>query len=372
MTYPVSTGLRAALDGSHKPVSRLVALYPDRTERQVWDSSSGLLLPGSAIRDRRREVRGTFSGGLADLTGSLAPRVPGDLFATGSLIRVERGALLGATAAYVPLFTGVVTSARPTMSGQMAIAAEDRLSLAQQSFGEVVTLDPALRGWEAVYAILYPVLGGDALQWMLDDGGRTLGIVRAYAEDDDRLASAMTIARDLACELYSDRMGATIMRPVPDPTSLPTARTYQRVPGVAMLLDLERELSGTPYNRSVAVSERTDGPTFRGVAEVTDPASPLHRDRLGYVRTTFLRSAQIATPDQAAAVARTQLWDRGLYEVSIGAVVIPDPTIDEGDVSLFVEPIAGANDRQLLDSVTYPLLQGTMSLSSRRVRALFA
>lgn len=377
----VSPELRAALDGSHGPIARLVALNPDHSERDAWQAGpEAIVMSGSVTCDRLREIRRELSLELLNTTGSLSPKVLGDPFHPGSLVRFERGA----NGIYVPLFTGVITDASPSMAGGMGISAQDRFSLLQQQFGEVVVLEAGERVGDALRRIMEPVLGTAGPAWQWADAGRTIPATRATAEDDDRLAVCMAIAADAALELVSGRLGEPILRPRPDATSLPVSRSFEtrrvvtlaeqeqaRRDGVSSLMSLDRGVAARPYNRHLVIGEPLDGPVVRGMAQVTDPDSPLW---IGYGirQAPIRRSAAISRQDVADAAAKAELPDLALREESIGAVVLPDPTLDEGDVCSFVEPISGTDAREMLDRLTIPATLGTMSLTARRVSSLFA
>lgn len=374
--------LRAALDASHEPVARLSALWPDFSVRETWEGRLGadgtpakgaILLGGTAPCDRTKEVRRSASLELSDATGSLSPRVLGDLFHPDSLIRVERGVRIAGQVVYVTLFTGPVTVAVSDMDGKLSVSADDVLSRAQQQLGEVVVLDAEMPGEAAIERLLRSRLGYAGPAWSLDAGGRSIGTVRSFGEDDDALASAMAIARDLACELLAYRNGEVILRPVEDPTARPADRSHVIAPGVADMLSLERTISATPHNRAVVIAERTDGPVLRGVAEVTDPAHPLHPYNLGRIRQAPIRrTSQITRQDVANAAARVDLYALALRQLGVGSVTLPDPTVDEGHVHEFTEERTGTTGRWLLDTVTQPVLMGSTGLSARRAESLFA
>lgn len=372
--YVTSTELAAELrTGSHQPVSRLVALWPDRSEREVWEGTdTRIILSGSVTADRKREIRRQASFELANPTGSLSPRSLGDLFFTGSLVKLERGCLLGGTPFYVPLATLDVLDARPGMDGRLTVTANGLIGRAQQQFGEAVTLDGEMLVGEAIYLVLSPVLGTDLAYYSFDDGGRTLGVSRACAEDDERLAVAMSIARDAGCELYDYRNGEVILRPVTDPTTQVVARAYLQEPGVAAMLTLERAVSATPYNRAIVVGQPLDGPVVRGVAEVTDPTSPLHSSTIGLRQAPIRRTAQITRQDVANDAAMSDLIAAALVQEAVGGAAIPDPLLDERDLVSFTEAISGTDADYVLGSVTIPLVTGSMPLAGVRSYSLFA
>jgi hypothetical protein len=369
--YDVGTALRTALDGDHVPCARIVSLDASGAVRRVWEGTQRVILPGSSVTyDRTREVRRTASLQLANPDGSLSPQEPGDYFFEEERIRVERGAVLNGTPTYIPLFTGHVSSFDTSMAGLLSVSGEDPLASCQQPLGDVLTLAATLTLEDAIRTLLEPVLG-DGSAWELDSDGATLGSVRTYAEDSDRLGAAMSLAADFACELYADRLGIPVLRLVPDPSLAPTVRTYVLAAGTSTLLDLRRSYGTRPYNRVIVIGEAPDRDVVRGQADVTDTASPIHVDRIGLRVAPIFRSAQIVDQGQANAVAQMLLIRYALYQDSIGTTVVPDPSIDEGDVVQEVELVSGTDDRYWLSQVTHPVVQGSQSLSGPKALPLF-
>ncbi len=370
----VEPELAAVLSGGHHPISRVVSLWPDHSERAAWESGpDAVLRSGTVGCDLTRDVRRLANLGLANADGALTPYGLGDPLFVGSLIRIERGARIGLADYYAPMFTGYVTSFRATMRGDLAVSAADRLSLAAQDFGEVVTIQGGTGVASAVYRILSPALGaGDGSLWVLDDGSRTVGYTRTFAEDDKRLDAARSIALEAGCELFAYRNGEIVLRPLADPNTVAVTATHDRDPATSDILDLTRAGSAELYNAVVVIGERLTGPVLRARAAVTDPSHPLHPGRLGYTRTYSYRSAAIATQDQANAIAVALLFQLAVFEEAVDSGVVPDLRTDEGDLNLFVEPNTGTNNRYRLTTVSLPVVEGTMSLSSRRIESFFA
>jgi hypothetical protein len=372
--YDAGSAFAAAIVGRHVPRARLTALDDDGSIREVWEDRSAVLLDGTAGYDRTRHVRRACAISLANPTGSLSPQRPGDLFFGGARLLIERGVVVGRGVAWAPTFSGIVTSFRAGMDGRLDVAGEDPFALLAQPMGDVVSIEDGMRASDAIAQLWEPVLEplvGAASGWTLDDAGRVVAR-RSWTEDDERLRAGVELMADLGLEVFADRRGVPVLRPIPDPTTATTVRTFRQVAGEASMVDLSRSGSSRPYNRSIAISESPDRDDFRGVAEVTDPSSPVHRDRIGLQTGPIHRSAQM--PDQAAtnAVALARLVEFALYQDAVGGSAIPDPTLDEGDVVTFVDPVSGANDRYRLDRVTHPVTQGAMALEATKVLPLFS
>jgi hypothetical protein len=367
----VDAAVLAAIRGSHEVFSRVSALDADGAAVRTWEGSSALVLDGSCSRDRTRMVRGYGDIIVMNTDGSLSPQLATDLFATGNPFRIERGVILDGARLATTLGTLVVTRFDAGMDGRLAISGEDRLTLLAQPFGDQTTVDGALTAEDALRMLWQPVLG-DGSGWELDGGGRTVGVTQVLAESDDRLAATVQLMADLGLEVFADRTGNVVMRPIPDPTTQAIVHTFARLPGQAAALDLTRSGDRLPYNRSVVIVTRPDGSVFRAVADVTDPESPIHADRIGLRVGPIYDSSQI--PDQASAneVATSRLIAFSLFQDSIGSSMLVDETLDESDVVAVDEPIAGADDSYRIEAITWPLTTGPMQLSLSRVVPLFA
>lgn len=368
--YALDAMLSAVLEGRYSPCARFSFLAPDRTVLAVYEASGSILLGGNVTFDRTRAGRRSGTVELANPDGALSPQGPEDLAFPGNLVRVERGAVIDGGRAYALIATLSIASFGATMAGRLSLPLEDVLAPLAQPFGEVLTVSTGMTAADLVRLAWEPVLG-DPSGWDLDDGGRTVA-ARTYLEDEDRLGAIAATMADLGLEVYSDRTGNVVLRPIPDPTAATTVRSFSRLAGTATMLDLERTGSRQPYNRVVVIGESPDRPTYRAVAEVTDPTSPIHADRIGLRTAPLYRSAQI--PDQATAnaVAAATLVGYSLYQDAVGGTVFPALELDEDDVVEFVEPISGANDRYRLDRVSHPIVAGGTTLAATKVLPVFA
>ncbi len=366
----VNNAIATALRTTHSPRARLLILngIDDLSVARTFDEADGVLVGGDVSLDRTRQVRGTSTLLLANETGVLSPTAFGDSFYGRSLVRIQRGIVLASgTTGWVTLATHVVDRPRSSMNGQLSVSCNDRLWLAQQPFGEPSTLDVGMRVGDAIHAWLDPVVGADAALWNVDDGGQELGVPVIVSEDDDRLDRATSLANDHALELLTDRQGRVVLRPRADPTTAASVLTIES--GVSML-DHERELRAMPVNRAHAIGEPLTGIVYRGVAEVTDTSSPLHRDRIGLVTAPPYRSAAIATQFQADAVAYQRLLELALVDSETVTRILPDPRIDEGDVVTLSESVTSTSGKHRIDRVVHPITMGDTSIVATRTQGL--
>lgn len=358
----------AALRGPHHRASaRLTSLDATRAVRHVWQDATALLLDGSRVSgDRTRSVRRTVSLSIADPAGDWTPRAPGDPFFGGEWLRVERGVGVGGGMAWIPLFTGTVTSFDDTMDGTLQVSGEDALGICQQPFGDAVSVLAGTRAQDVVKALLGPVLGVTQ-GWTLDDAERIVPD-RSWAADDDRLQATWQLMADLGLELFADRMGAVVLRPMPDPTVATPVRTLTSPASDGAILSGTRSGSRLPYNRVVVISELPDdGTIIRAQADVTDPASPIHAGRIGLRIAPVYRSSQIPDQSAANAVARNKLVEYALYQDGYAGDIVPDETLDPGDVIAVRQGITGTDGNYLLDAVSHPITTGTSGLGATKV-----
>jgi hypothetical protein len=140
------------------------------------------------------------------------------------------------------------------------------------------------------------------------------------------------------------------------------------VPGdTATLLTLVRSTTSRVFNRQVVESNAPGGPSVRVVMDVSDPASPIHQDRIGLHPAPVFRSAQL--PDVAAGivVARARLTEHVLRADAVAGTAIPDRLLNAGDVVTFEEPVTGTSGRYRLNTVTQPVVLGSMPFTAGRV-----
>ena len=362
--------LAAQLATSHQPRARVVTLHPDRSTRAVYDPLS-IALDGSVTFDRTRAVRRSLSLTVVDVSGGLAPTAYGHEFAQGELIAIERGVRVDGMNLYDLLGTFEVLTFSSAMEGTLTISGEDPSIALSAELGEVVTIPAGMSIEDALRVLWGPVLG-DSTLWTLDGNGMTVGSVRTFAEDDERLGVALALVADMGLEAYLDRRGYPVLRPVSDPNAAPVAWTFYQTPGQARAMRLERTGDRHPYNRQVVIGEPVDAPAIRAVADVTDPASPIHADRIGLRVAPVYRSAQITTQGQANAVAAAKLIEASLWSDTVIWTGVPDTRIEAGDVIELVEPRTQTNGRYRVDRVSVPITMGTMTIAASKVLPLFA
>jgi hypothetical protein len=118
-------------------------------------------------------------------------------------------------------------------------------------------------------------------------------------------------------------------------------------------------------NSAVVISERPDGSApVRAIARDDLTGSPTQFGGL-FGRVSQINKVQTPlTPAQAGVLARTQLQSSGALKRVWGVNVVPDHALEPGD-TVDLE-FMDVRDRQIIDSITYPLENQTpMAITTR-------
>jgi hypothetical protein len=199
----------------------------------------------------------------------------------------------------------------------------------------------------------------DAL-YDLDDGGKVLVVDSTWEAERNRLDVMRQLAIDSALDLYVSPTGVLTLAPMVDPNTAIPVRTFGTD---ARTLGVTRRWRDAVFNHVIVVG--SEG--VRAEAAVTDPASPLHRDRIGD-RVYYHRSDDIGYADQAVDLAAALLPQVALIEEELELDLAPDPTLNVGDVIEVNEPDTGTTGRFLVDYYPLPLAPTeTARITVRRV-----
>jgi hypothetical protein len=354
-----------------RPVSRLLVLGSiGGSAIATYEGDGRIIRSGTVTADRARNVRRRGDLTLVNHDGTLTPSNLGDLFWPGAIIRVERGVYVGDEPDYLALGTFVVSRFTADMDGNLHIGGEDPLSLLAQPFGETVVIAAGTSPEDALRTLWVPVLDpiGLGAEWTLDGGGRTMPL-RAFLGDESRLNDVITYFARSGLEVFADRLGYPYMRPFVDLAQAETvALVREFVPGDdAIILSWSRTGGYRTFNRVRVISNNPGGPDVDVTVEVTDPASPIHKDRIGIREAPPIRSAQV--PDIAAAikVGLDALAEYGLSSDTTSGSAVPDITLDAGDIVNIEEPVSGTSGRYRINSLTLPVVEGSMYLTAGKV-----
>lgn len=179
----------------------------------------------------------------------------------------------------------------------------------------------------------------------------------AYSEGEDRWAFAQGMAMSIGAELYFDRNGTCVMRPIPSAGQGDPVATIAEGEGGA-LLGAEREWDrGRIYNRVILTGENPNvsGTPPRAVATDNNPLSPTYYDGPFGKKPKFYSNQFISTTAQAQDAAN------GLLARVIGAPDtisfsgLVDPGRDPSDVIRITRERLGINEDHIIDTLSIPL-----------------
>jgi len=363
---PPATLLDVLAQAGYVAVARLSVLWPDLSLRRAFDLTERIVTDATVTAELRRDVRRSASMSLVNVDGILSPALADDLFAAGSPVRLERGALVSGVPEYIPLMTGFITGSTASMSGTLGITVESFMSACAQEAGTALVLPAGTFLVDALHMLFDPVLPG--VTWTVETGAdeRALGADIPVLATDSRLDMAVTIADALGVDVFDDRYGRIVVRLRPDRATQATARVMTEP------LSLERTIGRTPVNAQAVEASPGESEPFTVLEEVDDPGSPIHRDRIGLRMAPTLRSDTIPDPATARATARAMLAERATAQDTLSVANLPAHLdLDEGDVIERTETITGTSGRYVVDAITYPVTLGDIRTTEVTTGVLF-
>lgn len=187
--------------------------------------------------------------------------------------------------------------------------------------------------------------------------------------DNDPWKDAQKLAEAAGLDLYFDGEGRAVIAPIPSiEDATPDFTFSEGADGVLMKVSRSAN-AATTYNGIIVTGEgtSTDIPA-RGEAWDEDPTSPTYRHGPYGQVPRFYSSPFITTDAQAQAVAEAMLRKSlGLSE-GLQWSLLPDPSVEAGDVAQVVSSAARVAKTLIIDSVTIPLnATGVMTAVGRTV-----
>lgn len=376
--WPISAAALQVLRSSHQ-VEHRITTYTAAQGELVLDA----LADGSVTVDSKSQVRRTASVDIA--SADLWPLTPLDaLSPLGAELGVEYGIVVpGVGTEWIPVLRGPVQTAKgklirtyPTsadggrrggilvsglgvsVSGRAQRIIDDRLTApAQLQVGAGVVA-------EITRLIRETIPDAEVLD---QTGGSTATITAAVTVEKDRWGEGVVkIADSYGLEVYDDPLGRFVIRNQPSLDDPPVWRVDVGDGGVLISADLSQDRSQV-YNGVMASGETTDGTTPVSALVVDDdPASPTFWGGQFGKKVRYFKSPLLATPEQCAAAARTQLEKVRGAATTVQLSAVTNPGLEGGDV---IEVDMGNGYRQLhiVDSVPVPLRPGEQSLTTRSV-----
>lgn len=359
---PVSSGLAAAVLGSHRMAARARVVAPG----QSGTDPDGTVIPiedGDVQYDATADIRATLDL-TTDGTG-WDPR-PGahTLQPYGNEIFVERGVEVSAgsiewvSQGYYRIYE-VEQDDAP--SGPLRIAGRDRMSaIVDGRLTSPRQFKKAQMASAVITQLVQEVLPSAVVEFTATD--QALG--RDQVAEDDRRDFLQQIVDSLGAVWFFDYRGVLVVKPAPSLNAAPAFEVNAGPGGV--LVSASRSISRDGvYNAVIASGEGADDTSpARAIAYDGDPSSPTYwNGPFGQV-PEFYSSPLITTKASASAAAYTRMLKvKGLpYNVDLTAV--PHPGLEPYDVIGVRYP--GFSERHILDKLTIPLTaKDTMAGTTR-------
>lgn len=269
------------------------------------------------------------------------------------------------------------------------------------------TLDISIKGFDqsgkiarealtAVYTIAAGTNTGTAIQALLNSV--TSGLTFSFSPtsystpktildlNQDPWAAAVQLATSAGMDLFFDRLGVCVMRPIPDPNTLASSWTYSdnNTDGYGHMIDELTKVvvsSNTIFN-DVIVTGETTGTTavYTGRAQDTNPSSPTYINGPFGDIPIFFKSSILTSNAQAQAIANQKLIYYTGRASQVTLIGPPNPCQDEEDVVKIVRSALSINSKYTIDKIEWGLAPaganstkasatGTQTLTARKVVA---
>lgn len=368
---------------------------------QVFDSDGVLLQDitdavtgGSVVEDETAAVRRVLTLTLNDPT--LMPAQPTDLLhpLSGNEIYVWRGVKVNGATELAPL--GVFRLSKPQASDTGAswtftITANDRSSeISLHPWTNPYTTAAGQTIHTAIKGIINSRWPGPALTFNLFPStitvppGFTLGI--QYTSDgtqsesgstsgnNDPWADCRALALTAGCELFFDRLGIVVMRPIPQPGTQADAASFVEGPGCTVLSGTRTLDESTFANQIILVGTgvvvtNSDGSKSPGAPVVATASSSDPNYGIGGplgTRPRFVIDETISTTGDAQVAANAQLAIAMKLADATAVTAVDNPALDAGDQVELVRARLQVDADYIVQSVTHPLDASTaMSVTNR-------
>lgn len=316
------------------------------------------IVSASVTVDATAAQRRTCQVIATDTDGTLSPTVSADpLSPYGSELVLSCGFEWPVGAPEL-LAQGVfrITSADPDGMGEIRLTGVDRSTVVQEARHEVPYVIPAgTNAGTAIDNLVAAKLPGVVLATSAVGTTLPLTVFEEGDKSGDPWRNVADLAAAIGHEAFFGVNGEFVRRPVPNPTTDPLVWAY--APGADALVIGSRNPLETANAKNVAIviGEGTGVPVpVRGVAQVTDPSSPLFPASFGR-RPVFLTTPLVTTQAQADAAALALLQRRAGGSERLTFSAAPHPAHDAGDVVLVTNEGLGITVAVVLVSFTLDL-----------------
>lgn len=252
---------------------------------------------------------------------------------------------------------------------------DDVISVTADDYSRVLTDDRFLTPWATPAGTLVT----DEIKRIALDSLPTLTVFNlsgstrrttAASWEKDRWEAIENLAASISAEVFFDRLGQLIIRPVPQITSSSTAVWEANTDSDdAVIVDYEAAFSSEGIYNAVYVSSSAPDTNISAVVYQT---TGKYRWRQGFKRPRFYSSPMLTTYDQCVN-AGTAILARSLTAArTLNPTVIPNWALDVGDiinVTLPANPKTGVQytEKRVISKIVVPWKYGLMDLSTRVV-----
>lgn len=264
-------------------------------------------------------------------------------------------------------------------SGQIRVTARDRWAKVQKN-----KLPPAQRAsvrtnmaWKEIQRLVegawnaaYPFPG-----WAQLDTSATAKVGQVVWDDGDRAAAVAKLATDNSVEVFFDRTGRAVLRPVPVLTDTSPYVWKVDAGAAGVLLDADRTRDRTTVANVIIVSTSAADVTFAPVeVKLTTAGDPLAVDGPLNYQPVEYTSPTLRSSAQAEAAGRTILAKRLGAAKQLSLTAAPNFALDSEDVILAVLPQIARNtprptELHILDTLVHPLTPaGAQTIATRSTR----
>lgn len=230
-----------------------------------------------------------------------------------------------------------------------------------QSVADLIRFEAAVAG---IFNIILPWNDSELAPPILDTD-------YSWDADTTRWKIITDICTAFSLEVFFNAYNVMIVRPYRDPATTPSTITFATGPKIGNIATFTRSGNDSQlYNHVVVSGGSTNTIPVWAEAQITDPNSPAHADKIGDRQMDTITSALITTTAQAQTLANSLLKIAALesYSANIGALVIP--WLEAGDIATFLDPNpVNANDpvQFFMHDFTIPMTLAPMDVNLNRV-----
>lgn len=351
-----STLYRQALPNPTRRVTRVEVFH---SGSRVGDFTSGLLVGGSVTARLTAQVTRNLT---MQLDPAYYPALPSDLFsAEQAIVKVSCGiGYPDGSREIFPIFTGRVYDVVEDPDGGVTVLGEDRAAeVLDFPFEQPVA---SLTG-EPITSEIRRLIVQAIPDAVFGTNNVTDSAVPQLVWDDQRGKALDDLATAVQGRWYTLGDGSFVVREYPYVGGTPVVSLLDQSGGVNITARVAKTRRGVA-NSVTVISERMDGTTpIRVTQRQSDPASPFYfGGPYGQVSEVIkVQTPLTAAEAQALAQARLMAAQALAEQWQIGCV--PDYTLEPGD-TVHAE-YRSHSSNQVIDSITWPLAQGDMTLQTR-------